>query len=88
MTQHNTFNHILDPFTRAALEAPAQNVDRLSLSTILDECYEHLQVDFDNLDLPLEVYAARAEALDLAHEAFMGGRHGDCHKHLRTFFMV
>ena len=88
MTQHNTFNHILDPFTRAALEAPAQNVDRLSLSAILDECYEHLQVDFDNLDLPLEVYAARGEALDLAHGAYTDGRYSDCHKHLRTFFTV
>ena len=87
MTQH-TFNHILDPFTRAAMEAPAQNVDRLSLSAILDECYEHLQVDYENLDLPLEVYTARGEALDLAHEAFTDERHGDCHEHLRTFFTV
>ena len=88
MTQHNTFDHILDPFTRAAMEGPAQNVDRTSLSIIIEECDQHQQADYDNIDLPLKVYAARGEALDLANEAYMDGRHGACHEHLRTFFSV
>lgn len=88
MTQQHTFNHILDPFTRTLLEAQAQHIDQMSLSIILEECDQHLQADYENPDVPFEVCAARGEALDLAHGAFMDGRHGACHEHLRTFFTV
>ena len=82
------FEHIADPFIRAAIQSPCQNVDKTALSSILDDCVMSLNEDYDNEDVPFDVFDARSIALLRAQDQYLSGDYGSCHKSLQDFFSI